>query len=246
MIRTVIIEDEKLAVDAIEILSKHVQYDLRIIGIASDFDSAVSLLESAKPDLAFLDIQLRNCDAFEVLRKSNYRGMEVIFTTAYSEFAMRAFEENAIGYLLKPVDPEQFAKVVDRAVTVIGSRENAEPNTGVDRILEKFDRSFTVTNSDGTHAIDIRDVVQIEGNGAYSNIRLKNGGTILVSKNIGQFETDLMTSGFVRCHRSHLVNSEHVVRIHRTGGGKLELSTGERVPVSRSKRQDLARLFSKR
>lgn len=247
MIRTLVIEDEMLAIDAIEVLIGYLKHDLRIVGTAADFESAVQLIESTKPDLVFLDIQLSDCSGFDVLKHTKFRNMEIIFTTAFSQFAVKAFEENAIGYLLKPIDPELFEKTVDRAVSIIGNQgQTAAKNSGIDRILEKFNRSFTVTNSEGTHVIDIMEVVQVEGSGAYSNIELKSGDKIMVSKNIGQFEADLRPSGFIRCHRSHLVNTEHIVRIQRQANGMLELSNGTRVPVSRSRRQELASLFKRR
>lgn len=242
MIRVAIIEDEQHAIDALMALLQHSGARIELLGTASRYAESIELIEKTRPQLLFLDVQLRDCSGFDILRDSTYREMEVIFTTAFNQFAIKAFEEHAIGYLLKPIDPELFMKTFQRAATLLASKKLMDRVRNYEGVVTHFINRLPITTMEGTRYLDLDNIIQIEGNGAYSNVHLRDGAVVVVSKNIGHFEEELKSSGFIRCHRSHLVNTAHITGWIKRGGSKLRLSNGTTVLVSRARKEEVESL----
>lgn len=239
MIRIAIVEDEENAIDALKSLLEYSKVLFELLGTASSHSEAVQLIEEKKPQLLFLDIQLTDCSGFDVLKDLIYREMEIIFTTAFNQFAIEAFEEHAVGYLLKPIDPELFMRTFTRACSLVDSKKLYHQVKNYDSIITRFAQRFSISTMEGTRYLDTNDVIQIRGDGSYSHIHLKNGEVVMVSKNIGHFEDELKELGFIRCHRSHLVNPTHITGFIKRGGNKLKLSNGDTAAISRARKEEM-------
>jgi two-component system LytT family response regulator len=197
----VIVDDERLARrDLAEMLSEFTQ--ISIAGEADSVGSAISLIEQTDPDLIFLDIQMPGDSGFGLLEKINTRA-RVIFVTAFDDFAIRAFEVNALDYLLKPVSPARLKTAIDRL------SDDKEPSASIRAKLDRDDRLFILF---GNHfkMIRVDAIVYIAASGDYSEVHLSDGSRGLTSKTMIEWEERLPEKMFSRIHRSTIINLESV------------------------------------
>ena len=229
-ISCVIVDDEALARRKLRDLLAGID-DAEIVGEAADGVSAVRLLSEQRPDLVFLDIRIPELSGFDVLERLDY-SPRVIFTTAFDQFAVPAFDVDAVDYLLKPFSASRLRIAFARAVEGI---RNKDYSRVADKTPSVGDRLF-VRASGQLVAISISSIERIEGSDDYSSVHA-NGRSYLVSRRLSFFEAALHSAGFLRVHRSHIVNRSHLTEIRIRGGGRLEahLASGAVVKVSRSR-----------
>jgi two-component system LytT family response regulator len=238
MMTAVIVDDEPNAVDAIAIMLGEHCPGVRVVGTASSWEEAVARIRATEPDLVFLDIEMPHGSGFRVLEAFPDRTFAPIFVTAHDRYAIRAIRFSALDYLLKPVDHQELVLAVARA------RENraAAPSVrGRIRALERNLRSdapslLAVPTLEGFEFVDVSTIVRVAAAGRYSTIHLVGPKTLLVSRNLGEFEKLLDETGFLRVHHSHLVNLAHVKSFLRRDGGQAVFTDGSRVPVARARR----------
>lgn len=206
-IKAIIVDDERLArVNLKKLLEPHPEIEL--VGEASSCSSAIDIINMFNPQLIFLDIQLSGETGFDLLELID-NSIKIIFVTAYDEFAIRAFEVNAIDYLLKPVNPERLKVAIERIIR----REKATKNEA--RIYEYSDSIYVRLNNFASRFIKISSIISIEPVGNYSRIITGEGKHYLVLKTLKQWQEELPENYFVRIHRSSIVNIEYVDRIER-------------------------------
>ncbi len=237
--KAVIIDDEQGGRETLRnFLNKYCE-DIEIIGEADGVETGVALLSQAdiKPDVVFLDIQLKDGLSFQILDELEHIGFEVIFATAFNHFAIKAFNYSAVGYLLKPIDPEELIGAVDRV------RKGPKPH--MKKRLEVLSNHFNNPNTfekmsisaiDGIYFINIKDIVRCEGEDNYTHIHLNTGEKITVSKTIKEYEKLLTPINFYRVHKSHLVNLNYIVKFVKGEGGYLMMEDGISIEVSRRRR----------
>jgi len=203
------------------------------VGEAVDGKAAVGAIDALRPDLVFLDVEMPGETGIEVLEKIRHQPA-VIFTTAYERYAVAAFELQAVDYLLKPFGHERLARALDRLVT--GGESTAKrarvalamrEDKPIDRILVR-DRGRLIP-------VSVRDIVHLEGSDDYTSVHTRDR-TYLVYLRLQDFERRLDPDKYLRVHRSHVVNLDHVVQFIPSDGGRfvLELVDGTRLPVSRA------------
>jgi two-component system LytT family response regulator len=207
---------------------------IQIIGEATNGDEALALIEELQPDLLFLDIQMPGRNGFEVLAALKDNVPEVIFTTAYDEFALKAFEFHAADYLLKPIDPARLAEAVKRLE--IDHREESAPPTEIDaatKVLGSEDRIF-VKDGDRCWFIPLGSVRLFESLGNYVRIYFDNQKP-LVLRSLNALEARLDPALFFRANRKHIINLKMIESIepYFSGGLLVRLQTGEKIEVSR-------------
>jgi two-component system LytT family response regulator len=231
-VRTVIVDDEPLARKRLrELLTG---FDgIECIGEAVDGRSAVQTIDTLRPDLVFLDVEMPEGTGLDVLDRIAH-SPAVIFTTAYDRYAVAAFELQAVDYLLKPFGHDRLARALERVVVpskegVATRARTALANAGspIDRILVR-DRGRLVP-------VAVRDITRLEANDDYTSVHTR-GRTYLVHLALQDFERRLDTAKYVRIHRSHIVNFDHVAQFTPTDGGRmrLEMDDGTQLPVSRA------------
>jgi len=200
-IRALVIDDERLArKDLIALLGAHDQ--VTVIGEADDVPSAVEAIRALNPDLIFLDIQMPGDSGFDLLEKMDVEA-QVIFVTAFDEFAIRAFEVNALDYLLKPVNPERLAKALKKL-------EEKKPPPG--RKLNINDRLFLMVGR-FFKFLPVRAIMIIQAAGDYSEVLTADGSKGLTLKSMKDWETRLPPQHFVRIHRSTIINMDFIERV---------------------------------
>ena len=207
VLKAIVVDDERLArLNLINLLESH--NEIRIVAEANSCESAINMLDKHKPDLIFLDIQLSGETGFDMLDKIN-SDIKIVFVTAYEEYAIRAFEINAVDYLLKPINPDRLTDTVAR----LTNRE-IQHEQEVQRFSYK-DSVFVKLNSSTSKFIHISSIVCLEPVGNHSKIKLDNNTSCLVLKTLKQWIKELPEENFVQIHRSSIVNIGCIERIER-------------------------------
>jgi len=235
-ITCLIVDDEQLAR---ELLREYIEQtsELTVIGEASKGKDAVEMIDTMKPDLIFLDVQMPGMTGFEVLDDIEHDPF-VIFTTAYDQYAIKAFEKNAVDYLLKPLDQERFKLAIDRAVTRMKLEQN-----NVGELLRSmktenkssYDSHIFVQKSEKLLNLPVEEIMFLEASGDYTILTTKND-QFVSSSGIGKLEEILQPETFIRVHRSTIININFLKEIekHFNGGMIVKMQTGKSFPVSRT------------
>lgn len=206
-LKAIIVDDERLArVNLRKLLLPHPE--IKIVGEASSCESAVELININNPQLIFLDIQLGGETGFDLCEVIN-NSIKVIFVTAYDEYAIRAFEVNAIDYLLKPVNPDRLNSAIEKVIKREKAQESETKN------YEYSDSIYVRLNNYTSKFIKVSSISFIEPVGNYSKIVTIEGRHCLVLKTLKQWQEELPDNNFVRIHRSSIINMEHVDRIEK-------------------------------
>jgi two-component system LytT family response regulator len=243
-IRAIIVDDEDRARNTLQLLLKNYCPEVEVIAMLSNVPEAVLAINKQRPDLVFLDIEMPEYNGFELLGFFREIDFEIVFVTAYSEYAIKAFEVSAVDYLLKPVEIEQLQQAVKKVqqrqhLNNIQERlEVMKESYGKDEV-----RRIALPKSDGLIFVDVSDLVMIEADGAYSYVWLKDKTKILVSKKLGFFEDILVNRKyFFRSHRSFMVNLNFIEKYSRSEG-ILELETGQKITIARERKSEFEALL---
>ena len=202
LIQAVLIDDEDNSLEALSILLQRYCPDVQVVGTAQTVESAIELINRIKPELVFLDIALPDGQGFQVLEDVEFTEFEVIFTTAYDQYALKAFDFSALDYLLKPISTEKLQQAVDHY-----SKIRKEANFG-DRVsvlregLSSRNERIILSSMDGFDVYKIADIIRCEANGSYTTFYIKNGQRIVTSKTLNNFERLLIDLSFVRLQGS--------------------------------------------
>jgi len=194
---------------------------------------ALLFLRENQPDVVFLDIEMPEMNAFEFIEIVGLENMPpIIFTTAYSNYAVQAFKVQALDYLLKPVDPDDLVAAVKRL-------ESVSPKEREKKLTELMldppapeDGRLVLANGQFYHFAQMDEIIRVEGNGSYSEFFLTDGRKIMTSKHLKSYSQRLLDKGFVRTHQSHLVNARFIEGFNKADGGELVLKEAHRVPIS--------------
>jgi len=215
MLKAVIIDDEAKARRILESFVDEYCPGLNTVGTAPDVVQGVKLIQKENPDIVFLDIEMPGYNGFQLLEFFDEIRFEVIFVTAYSEFALKAFQVSAVDYLLKPLQIDQLINAVEKVEKIRGNSLIKERLETLKANLEENKiKKIVVPVSEGSLFVDVKDITHLKAEGSYVNIFLKDGNKILVSKNIKDYENQLTEQeGFYRTHRSYLVNITYIKNI---------------------------------
>lgn len=241
-IRTLLIDDETHSLDSLQIeIAQHCP-ELEILELCKGAKAGIEAVRKHDPDLIFLDIDMPAMNGFEMLEHLQGGKFEVIFATAYDEYAVRAIKVSAMDYLLKPVDPEDLKRSVAR---VVDKRNSNDASMRMDVLLTNL-RSTTsgftklaVPTSEGLELIDMIDVIMCEADGSYAKIYTSDGKSYLVSRTLKEITEMLDNPSFFRTHQSYLVNLQHAKKYVRGSGGHLVMSNGKTAQVARARKEEL-------
>jgi two-component system LytT family response regulator len=222
-----IIDDERLA--RLNLRKKLSMFsEIEVIGEASSIETGIKAISGLNPDLLFLDIKLSDGTGFDLLNKVEFKG-KVIFQTAYDEYACRAFEINAIDYLLKPITKERLKKVVDNLI-------NTEQEKNVYSLKKfRYDDRIMIEQKKNIHFIKVDNIICIKADREYTTLFEKGGKAYLVLKSIGDWQKELPDEHFARVHRNSIINFNFIERSERFGNtaNVYLLSIPEPIPISR-------------
>jgi len=238
-IKAIIIEDEAHGLTNLKNLLARYCEDVEVIGEATNIERGLALMkkEDLKPDVAFLDISLPDGLVFQLLNELNPISFEVIFVTAYEEYAIKACEYSSIGYILKPIDPDLLREAVAR----IGLRKPEQMQRRLDLFQQHLNNpnAFTkmsIAALDGIYFVNIKDIVRFEAEDNYTHIFLDTGERITASKTIKAYEDLLAPYNFYRVHKRHVINLNFMRKFVKGDGGYLIMDDDIKIEVSRRRR----------
>ena len=239
MLKAVIIDDEAKARRILESFVTDYCQQVSIVGIAEDVVQGVKMIQKEKPDIVFLDIEMPGYNGFQLLEFFDEIDFEIIFVTAYSEFAIKAFQVSAIDYLLKPVQIEQLVKAVEKVERIkINSSVVERFATLKENLKNNAIKKIVVPVSEGNLFFNIDDITHLKSEGSYVYIFLQNGEKVLASKNIKDYENQLtQQEGFFRTHRSFLVNIKHVINA-TLANTEATMCNNEIITIARERKND--------
>lgn len=252
--RSLIIDDEVLARQAIRTLLQTVP-DFEVIGEAANGTEAVLKILQQKPELIFLDIQMPELDGFEVMKEiwAHHQPM-VVFTTAYDQYALRAFEVNAIDYLLKPFNEIRFYQALNRAKERLTQRAQPQVDALMGQLLHDetvrpdgaYLRRILVKETGKMSLVHTDDILYFDADGNYITVHTAEKN-YLIYESLTNLETRLDPATFVRIHRSHIVNLDYIAEIetHFNGEYRVRLRTGQPLKWSRSYRDNLKAFYTR-
>lgn len=243
--KALIVDDERRIRSAIRSMIKYSVPVIKEVKEATGVQNALEILDVYRPDLVFLDVRLGDGTGFDVLRNKRTLSGKVIFITAYDQYAIEAFEHNAVDYLLKPVSEKDLLRGVKRIRERNQfSRDKAVTNQQLGFVDEMPSEHLVIRSSNAVHVIRKADIVRCEADINYTVLHLVNKKKITVSKTLKLFEQQLVEDGFIRVHRAHLVNIKMIKTYYRSVQGKLVLYDGNEIPVSLRRRESVLKLLS--
>ena len=246
MIKAIIVDDELTAIKSLKWEIERFCSDIEISESYTDPFEAISAINYLKPDCVFLDIEMPEMDGFQLLKKLNFRNFDLVITTAFDNYAIKAFRENAIDYLLKPIDTDDLLKSVDKIK--INKQKNtlgSELKKALENIIPKKTQTKVMLPLSGkTLFVNSDDIIYCKSDGNYSELFFKEDKKEVLSKKIKDIEELIGNRDFFRVHNSYLVNINYIKEFIKSDGQYLVLENGISIPVSRSKKSALLQLLS--
>lgn len=239
MIRAMIIDDEKHSCEALQILLQENCPQVIIAGLFTSSTEALERIKRDKPDLVFLDIEMPHINGFELLGQLTSIDFDIIFTTSYNQYAIKAFKFSAIDYLLKPIDREELMTAVDKVV----KKQNPHIQQQLEMLLYKIKHptvqveKIALPTMQGLELVLINSIICCAANSNYTEFTLGDKKKMLVSRTLKEVEELLGDHAFVRVHNSYIVNINAIIRYIRGEGGYLIMSDGSKIDVSRSRKE---------
>jgi two-component system LytT family response regulator len=239
MMNAVIVDDKPINAQTLQSLLQDYCTTVTVIGMANGIEEAFEVINNTKPDIVFLDIEMPTGSGFDLLRKFTNVFFEVIFTTAYSQYAIEAFRKNALDYLLKPINIPDLQQAVNKATKQMALKDVKNNLTKYLKPLQALIPSkISLPTQEGLLFINPEEIIRCEASGSYSNIYLNTGKKIVVSMLLRQFEEMLSPSQFLRIHNSHIINVRFVLQYLKGRGGTVLMQDGTKVEVAASKKND--------
>jgi two-component system LytT family response regulator len=238
-IKAILVDDEVKALKSLHHKIKKYYPNIEIIATCSNPEEAIDKINQLQPNLVFLDIEMPIYSGFDVLAKVTIPDFEIIFVTAYNNYAIDAIKHSAIGYIVKPIDNDELKLAVKNAIKNIVQKTAFEKNKN---LLNKLGvntskTSIAIPTSKGLTFVKAKNIIRFEGSDGYTKIICNDKKEILSSYNIGKFVKILENSEFFLPHKSHFINLNYVESILKDG--TISLKDGSVIPLSKTKRSDL-------
>lgn len=237
-IQCILVDDEPLNLDGLEKMINRYCPELTVTGKAGSAQEALELIRAKPPQIIFLDIQMPRENAFDLLDKLIPVSFEIIFVTAFDNYALKAFRYSALDYLLKPVDMDELRIAVQKAKTNLLEKDmNLRLAGFLEQIRDKNSQTrIALKTKEGLIFYPIKDILYCIAERAYTRFTFINGKQLLVTGNLKEFEGMLPDDNFCRVHDSYLINLDHVKKYHYGKGGYVEMADGAAIDVSSRKR----------
>ena len=247
MITALIVDDEKNSCETLQSLLTDCCLDVSVVKYCQTIDEAVKAVELHHPNVVFLDINMKGENGFDLLERVKTIDFEIIFTTAFSEYAIKAFKFSAIDYLLKPIDVDELRAAVERVI----KRKKAEAPTRYEYLRQNLKMSdgqhfkLALPSSEGLTFIKISDIIYCEADSNYTTFFLTDGKKIIVSHTLKEYEEILSDYRFFRIHHSYLVNLDAIKQYVRGDGGHVVMINGAALDVAKRRKEQFLKASSK-
>lgn len=248
MIKCVLVDDETNSLEMMEWLLKTYCPQVKVEAMCNSAELGIEAIHKHKPDVVFLDIEMPHMNGFDMLEQFDRLFFDVVFCTAYDQFAIKAFKYSALNYLLKPVDPDDLKETIRR----IEEKHAIPTREQIELLLQNVKNAnkstiprIALTTNDGMIFVSTQEIIYCEAESNYTAIVLTGGKKIMVSKVLKDIDEALAGPDFFRVHNSFLININHIKKFVRGEGGYVIMDNDANISISRSRRQDFMELFSK-
>ncbi len=246
MITAILIDDDQNLRSGMKQLLARYAPEIKIIGEADSVVNGVEVIDKLQPQVVFLDIQMNDGTGFDILEqlalKNGKITSNIVFITAHEQYAIKAFRFSALDFLLKPVDPDELQKVIEKIKNIVVKNDDyAHIDLLLENIRKKVDnfKRIALSNSDGMHLFEVSDIIRCESEDNYTKFYIKNNKPILISKTLKEYEELLTDHGFVRIHQSHLINLAFLKSYIKKDGGYVVMADNSNLPIAQRKREQL-------
>lgn len=246
MTKAILVDDKAMNIQLLQALIRDYCPSITVVATASGLEEAYMLIRQHLPHIVFLDVEMPEGDGFDLIHKFNPVFFEVIFTTAYSQYAVKAFREQALGYLLKPIDIDALQQAVLKAEKQINLKASD------DRLLHLLEQrehpvmgSIPLPALDGYTFVRPDTILRCEASGSYTTFYLSDGQKILVSMRLKACEQLLPATQFFRVHHSHIVNLSCIRKYVKGRGGYIQLQDGTTIDVAVTRRDDFLKIIGR-
>ncbi|PKV48905.1 LytTR family two component transcriptional regulator [Aquimarina sp. MAR_2010_214] len=236
----IIVDDEKHSRETLTKLLEEFCLETTVVTTANSVTDAVDKISNYKPDIVFLDIELQTGIGFDILTQIDTINFEVIFTTAYEQYAIQAIKFSSLDYLLKPIGIEELKNAVEKAKK---KKSLAIYKRQLETLIEnlklqqpKFNK-ICLSTADSVEFINVEDIIYCKANGAYTSFILKDNISLLVSKHLKEYENLLIEQQFMRTHNSFLINLKEVKKFVKSDGGYIMMNNNDIINISKSKKE---------
>jgi two-component system LytT family response regulator len=249
MINAIIIDDERNALEVLEMQLNQFCTDVQVVAACDGGEKGIAAIKKHNPDLVFLDIEMPHKNGFDVLQETKSYQYQVIFTTAYDQFAIKAFKYSAIDYLLKPVDIIELQAAVAKVKTKDQPEDLQEKlNALLARFqppVQRLTDKIALPVGDAMQFMQPDEIIRCESDSNYTHIILANGKQITLAKTLKEVEENINGAPFFRIHQSHLVNMNHISKYIKGENAYVVMKDGTQIGISRNKKEAFLETFRK-
>jgi two-component system LytT family response regulator len=245
MIRTIIIDDEENIRSLLRELLRIYCPDVEIVAETGNIENSIEAILRLKPQLLLLDIKLEDGSGFELLEKLGSHDFSIIFITAYEEFALKAFRQSAVDYILKPVVPEELMAAIKKVRNTLKHENDDRIRVSANNTNSNHDqeKKIVLRTADKFHFVTMNEIIRCESDSSYTTFFFLNGKSLIISRTMKEFEEILCEFSFYRPHKSYLINIKHIKAFEKSDGGFIIMSDDSKVPLSDKKRDEFFRLM---
>ncbi len=231
--RVAIVDDEAHIIKILKHYLSKIR-NIEIVATAQNIQEAVEVIIQTEPDTLFLDIELEDGLSFDILKQLPYNKYNIVFVTAHAHYAIQAIRYSAFDYILKPIKPIELENVITRLLKTIKKQSIEQRLIALEKnIINQHNPNLLVLSTAEKYIIiNQNDIIHLEANNTYTNFSILDKKNILVSRSIKHFEELLPKSNFIRTHRSHIININHVSEYIKTNGGYIKMINDEKIPLS--------------
>ncbi len=240
MLRAIIIDDEQKGINSIKLLLEKFVPDVKVVAETTEAKKGVHLIEDYKPEIVFLDINMPHMNGFELLQELKFRDFGLIFTTAHDEYGVQAIKNNALDYLLKPINHEDLIQAIQRVKQKSTKNNLPDLSELLKDLNSPNNTKIPLHVKDKVEYVNKTDIIRLESDSNYTNIYTTEGKKLMISKTLGDYETLLCNKDnkFMRVHQSHIINLKHVVKFTKENGGIITTKDNYSVPLSKNKKDE--------
>jgi two-component system, LytTR family, response regulator len=246
-IKTILVDDEQNNIAFLQSLLTQNCPSVNIIETTNNATDGLAMIKELQPQLVFMDVDMPGMTGFEVLKKLEPLHFEVIFVTAYNQYAMEAFDFNAVAYITKPIVTEKLVAAVEKAQSKIEEKKYTQHIfTLLEDVQQKNSSDkIALPTMQGLQFIKLAQILYCESNGNYTNFFLLDGSKIMVSRQLGEYEKLLPIDVFARIHDKHIINLNCIQEYIKGSGGEVVLENGVRLTVAARRKDELLNRFEK-